>query len=282
MSLTPASRNQETTSEAMWEGAVSGLLTLAPSVGAVYIALKTSPTFVKRTNWQSRTALVIMPALFVFAYTAEHKLSHRMREIASETEHQQATVEWAERRAAQLRQTRENMSAQEAEVYLTRLYQQSVEDSGVRVVPGDQLSMHHQVANYIASNPMKVLGALALPSVAWIFYGRSGKEHLDFSVKLLHTRVFGQFATISLLLSVMGFKEFMDRNGKFITQAEADQRVADLKEIRTALLDRLAIEKEHRKEIERQLEEAHKQDIKDKKSHHKKDKKAERGVALNH
>jgi len=102
---------------------------------------------------------------------------------------------------------------------------------------------------------------------------------IDFSVKLLHTRVFGQFATISLLLSVMGFKEFMDRNGKFITQAEADQRVADMKEIRTALLDRLAIEKEHRKEIERQLEEAHNQDVKEHKSHHKKDKKAERGVA---
>lgn len=282
MSLTPASRNQEATNDAVREGAVSGLLTFAPAVGALYIALKTSPTFVKRTNWQSRTALVVMPTLFAFAYTAEHKLSHRMREIASETEHQRATVEWAERRAGQLRQARENMTPHEAEVYLTRLYQQSIEDSGVRVVPGDKLSMHHQVANYVASNPMKVLAAVAVPSVAWIFYGRTGKEHLDFSVKLLHTRVFGQFATISLLLSVMGFKEFMDRNGKFITQAEADQRVTDLKEIRTALLDRLEIEKEHRKEIERQLEEAHNQDVKEHNSHHKKGKKAERGVAMDH
>jgi hypothetical protein len=39
------------------------------------------------TNSQSRTAIAIMPPLFVFAVTAEQKLTHRMHEVASESEH---------------------------------------------------------------------------------------------------------------------------------------------------------------------------------------------------
>eukprot|EP00977_Amphora_coffeiformis_P003330 scaffold618_cov175-Amphora_coffeaeformis.AAC.12 len=70
MSLTPAERNAEATSAAMWEGGVNGLMTLVPSTTAVYLAMKNSPTFFARTNMQSRTALAIMPALFMFAWTA--------------------------------------------------------------------------------------------------------------------------------------------------------------------------------------------------------------------
>ena len=80
---------------------------------------------------------------------------------------------------------------------LAGLYRKSVENSGVRIVPGDELSLHHKVSNYVASNPLKTLLGLAIPSVGLIFYGRTGKEHLQLSMKLLHTRVFGQFATLS-------------------------------------------------------------------------------------
>ena len=70
MSLTPQSRSAEATSVAMNEGLMNGLMTLIPSTGAVYLAMKNSPRFLARTNMQSRTALAIMPALFVFAWTA--------------------------------------------------------------------------------------------------------------------------------------------------------------------------------------------------------------------
>lgn len=69
MSLTPHERNAEATNAAMWEGSVNGLMTLIPSTGAVYMAMR-NPRFLARTNMQSRTALAIMPALFVFAWTA--------------------------------------------------------------------------------------------------------------------------------------------------------------------------------------------------------------------
>jgi hypothetical protein len=210
MSLTPASRNAEATQEAFWEGSVNGLLALIPSSSAVYYAMKHYPGFVKRTNVQARTAMVIMPALFVFGLTSEIRLTDKMHEIAEQTRHAQHTVEWAEQEAtksplagAGLRHPSPH-ALETHEIHLSNLYQQSVDQSGVRVVPGDTLGLHHRAANYLQSNPIKVLAGVAVPSIGYIFYGRAGKQHLDFSVKLLHTRVFGQFATISLLLSVMG------------------------------------------------------------------------------
>lgn len=272
-SLTPASRSDEATGEATREGLVNGFITLVPSVTAVYLAMKNSPAFLKRTNFQSRTAIAIMPALFVAALTSELKLSHKMKEIAEESSHTRRTVQWAEEHhqaaAASLNSgdsspsSQQRLSDKEIENQLTELYKRSVMESGVRIVPGNQLSNYHVAANYAASNPIKVLAAFAVPSVAWIFYGRTGKQHLDFSVKLLHTRVFGQFATISLLLSVMGFKEYMDKNGKFITQAEADARVEEMRQVRLALMERLEHQREHEMAYKSAIAQAHEEDAKD-------------------
>lgn len=40
----------------------------------------------------------------------------------------------------------------------------------------------------------------------------------------------------------MGFKEYMDNTGKFITEAEADARVQEMKRVRESLLNRLEYE----------------------------------------
>ena len=77
----------------------------------------------------------------------------------------------------------------------------------------------------------------------YIFSGRNDQKHLQLQSKLMHTRVFGQFAVISMLLGLMGFKSYMDSTGKFITQAEADNRVNEMKEMREELLKRIAFEK---------------------------------------
>jgi len=270
-SLTPESRRAEATSEAANEGYVNGLLTLIPSSAAVYMMTQRSAAFARRTNFQSRTALAIMPALLVFGVTSELKLIHKMNEIAQESSHSRETVEWAERQRFQA-QLQDAVITPSDPTHLTQLYKQSVENSGVRIVPGDTLSPYHTVANYTAANPIKVLAAMAVPSVAWIFYGRSGKEHLDFSVKLLHTRVFGQFATLSLLLGVMGYKEYHDNLGKFITQKEADRRVAEMHMVREALMERLEEQQKVEQEYRQVLKKAHEEDLKEGNNHGKKHK----------
>ncbi len=62
---------------------------------------------------------------------------------------------------------------------------------------------------------------------------------MSLQLKILHTRVLGQFTVICTLLGVMGLKEMMDRHGKFITQAEVEQRVLEMEKTRMDLMDRL-------------------------------------------
>ena len=253
VSLTPIERSAEVATQATNEGLLNGLFTLIPTTAAVYIACQ-NPGFRARTNFQSRTAMAIMPALFMFALSSEHKLSHRMKEVAFESQHSRDTVQWAEKQLQKNQQQRTSLQLP-TESHLTQLYERSIAESGVCIVP--QLGLHHKMANYTTENPIKVLSGMAIPAIALIFYGRSGKEHLEWSSKLMHTRVFGQFATIALLLSVMGFKEYMDAHGKFITEADAQARVEDMHRIRAELLRRLQYERELQQDAKRVLAEAH-------------------------
>lgn len=234
------------------------------------------------TNWQSRTALVIMPALFTFAYSAERMLDHKMKELANANEHARSSAVWAEKKHAEnmhkVIQTTSKGAAQKVntEEQLLQLYRESVVNSGVRIVPS--LGPQHKIANFWQENPVKVLAMMAVPAVGYIYYGRAGKEHLAFQMKVMHTRVMGQFTVITMLLSLMGFKEYMDRNGKYITEADAQERVDEMALVREGLLQRLAVEKEARASVDAQLKKAHDQDVQSGNVHEKKSKKMKREI----
>ena len=85
-SLTPEHRRDEVTTSAFNDGMINGALMFIPSLAGLWLAMK-NPSFRKFTNGQSRTAIAIMPPLFTFALTGEQKMTHRMREVASESEH---------------------------------------------------------------------------------------------------------------------------------------------------------------------------------------------------
>ena len=212
-----------------------------------------------------------MPGLFAFAFSAETRLNRRMEEMANEAEHKMSVARWADAKHKEelQQQQQSNVSVGlsdadrrlETEVRLTELYRQSVEQSGVRIIKGDQLGLHHKIANYWQANPFKILAIVGVPAVGYIFYGRSGQQHLQTSLKIMHTRVMGQFSIIGILLGLMGFKEYMDRNGRFITEAEADAQVQEMHQVREELQMRLDHEKNIRKQIQLQQEEAHARDM---------------------
>ena len=81
-------------------------------------------------------------------------------------------------------------------------------------------------------------------------------------MKIMHTRVIGQFAIISMLLSLMSFKEYMDRNGKFITEGEVEARVAQMQQSRVELLMRLQRDREESEKISEMRRKAHEADLK--------------------
>jgi hypothetical protein len=171
-SYTPREHADATVWEAMKEGFASGGLVAIPSTLAVYAAMTFSPKFVKSTNWQSRTALVIMPPLFAFAAAAENKLVHRMHEMAAEKSHSREMAEWSTADQQQMlkdhKQQLKKMSTQkilaqpgmrdtgalsmqeneEKEREIAEKFRESVVNSGVRVIPGSALGVHHRLANF--------------------------------------------------------------------------------------------------------------------------------------
>lgn len=278
-SLNPQHRAEETSVAAFQDGLLSGALALVPAGAAVALATRNYPSFARSTNWQSRTALVIMPALFAFALTSESKLSQRMRDMAEEADHARATVEWTERQRERRRELRgedggasgggggtlarkPSRSKEEADRQLTDLYRKGVEESGVRIVPGDALGVHHRLSNFLMENPFKVLAGVGVPTVLYIFKGRNDKGHLQMQSKLMHTRIFGQFAVIGMLLSLMGFKSYMDSNGQFITEFEAERKVDEMHIMKERLMEQLKRDRSKMEERERVLSRAHGDDLK--------------------
>ena len=95
----------------------------------------------------------------------------------------------------------------------------------------------------------------------------------------MHTRVMGQFSVIALLLGLMGFKEYMDRNGKFITEDEANARVAEMHQVREELKERLRQEKQVQLAMEQERARAHAADVAAGQTHDKKPKKKKNNKA---
>jgi hypothetical protein len=79
----------------------------------------------------------------------------------------------------------------------------------------------------------------------------------------MHTRVYGQFAVITMLLTIMGFKSYMDSNGKFITEQEAQSRIEEMERMRLELMDRIAWEKKMKERRDELLRNAHRETLKE-------------------
>lgn len=66
----------------------------------------------------------------------------------------------------------------------------------------------------------------------------------------------------------MGFKEYMDQNGKFITEAQADARVEEMKRVRESLLQRLDYEQRQAQKQHDKIVQAHNEDVEERRSKH--------------
>ena len=203
-----------------------------------------------------------MPPLFVFALTSELKVAQSVRENIYNNHNQRQSVEWAEQQHKEnLKVKTQSFSQIEKDQQITELYRQSVTNSGVRVVPGDHLGVHHRLMNFGQDNPLKILACVGFPAVGFIYYGKSGKNNLQLQQKVMHTRVIGQATVLAIMLTLMGLKEYMDKSGKFITEAEAEQRVDDMKHIRESLLHRLEQDQQNKTNLQKELKAAQDADV---------------------
>jgi hypothetical protein len=77
------------------------------------------------------------------------------------------------------------------------------------------LGLHKQLLLKIYDYPLPFAGVLALPLAGNILATRLTKSHLTMSQALMQTRVFAQFGIISILLSTVSVRAFVEANDHF-------------------------------------------------------------------
>jgi len=75
------------------------------------------------------------------------------------------------------------------------------------------LPFYKSAANYLNENPITIVAATGIPLAAAVLYKNMQVTDLAVQQRILNSRIMAQGGVITILLSVMGFKAFMDRNG---------------------------------------------------------------------
>lgn len=90
------------------------------------------------------------------------------------------------------------------------------------VVREGGLGLQHRAVNWFNDHPFQLLAGCSAPVVLGIFYTQRKSNHLKLSQKIMHTRVIGQASVLSFLIGLMLFRDYMDREGKYLEAAERD------------------------------------------------------------
>lgn len=86
-----------------------------------------------------------------------------------------------------------------------------------------RIPIHHQIMNGLYDHPFRVIAGLGIPLAGYILNEQLKLKHLKFSQRIMHTRVFAQFGILSILICTMGFREYMDRHGRFLEPDGEDE-----------------------------------------------------------
>ncbi|KDO31905.1 hypothetical protein SPRG_03121 [Saprolegnia parasitica CBS 223.65] len=145
----------------------------------VALANHQSPWFRNRLGVSGKVGLAVMASLATFAIVAEQDLLKGSR----------------------------NPDAYIAELNETETKQ---------VIKSDHhLPMYQQAANYVYDYPFRTLVCSAAPLVGLIFLDQSRNANIQFSQKVMHTRIYGQGSCVVLLLGTMAFHDWMSKRGRF-------------------------------------------------------------------
>lgn len=64
---------------------------------------------------------------------------------------------------------------------------------------------------------------MGVPTVGAILYSTRHETHLKLSQKIMHTRVLGQMSVLTMLVFVMGFREYMRLHGGVFVDENAEE-----------------------------------------------------------
>ena len=90
------------------------------------------------------------------------------------------------------------------------LAQADIEKGKVLSVP-----IHHKLMNRLYDHPFGFIILAGAPFAGFILKQQMKLTHLTLSQRLMQTRVFAQMGILTIALTTMGFREYMDKRGKF-------------------------------------------------------------------
>mmetsp|Transcript_951 Transcript_951/g.585 ORF Transcript_951/g.585 Transcript_951/m.585 type:complete len:208 (-) Transcript_951:196-819(-) len=86
-----------------------------------------------------------------------------------------------------------------------------------------KLPVYKRFLNYVYDHPFQMIAGMGIPLAAGILNQQMHNTHLTLSQKIMHSRVFAQGGVLTILLSTMAFREYMDRRGRFVDEEDEDQ-----------------------------------------------------------
>ncbi len=98
------------------------------------------------------------------------------------------------------------------------------------------LPMYKLAANYIYTKPVNTLVMVSSPIVAGIYIAKGGAG-LSLSMRLMHTRVLGQFSVLSVLVGTMIFYDYMSKRGRFLEPWEAELEAETTRRMKDAEME---------------------------------------------
>jgi len=78
-----------------------------------------------------------------------------------------------------------------------------------------RMPFQHQAANWLYDHPFRMICCVGAPVVGAILHQQLKVPNLKLSQRIMHSRVFGQAAVISIAMTTMAFREYMDKRGRF-------------------------------------------------------------------
>lgn len=73
------------------------------------------------------------------------------------------------------------------------------------------IPFYNKYLNFLYDHPYRMLLGMALPAIGVIFYQEGKSKGIRLQNRLLHTRVLGQGAVLTILITLMTFREVMEK-----------------------------------------------------------------------
>ncbi|CAK4610331.1 unnamed protein product [Aphanomyces euteiches] len=149
---------------------------------AVLAANKYSPLFRSRLGVSGKVGLVTMAGICGFIIPSENELLRGSRN---------------------------------PDQFIAQLEQPTTANAPAVVLEKKHLPLYQQFGNLVHDHPFRVVASSAVPMVGMIFLYQNHNHNIQFSQKIMHTRIYGQGLSVVLLLSTMAIYDYMSRRGPF-------------------------------------------------------------------